>query len=87
MYPDRVRFLPAADASSAVSITTPGTANTSVSGRTAITTYSPPETLTLIGPGQDAYIRVLRLAPGQQMAGAFSADEIIQFVGSRVARG
>lgn len=80
-------LISAADASSTVEISTPGTMNTSVHGRTAFTTYSPPTTSTMIKPGQDAYIRVLRLAPGQPMAGAFSADEIIQYVGSRVARG
>jgi hypothetical protein len=80
-------LISAADASSAVEVSSPGTMNTSVYGRTAITTYSPPTTSTMIKPGQDAYIRVLRLAPGQQTAGAFSADEIIQYVGSRVARG
>jgi hypothetical protein len=42
----------------------------------------------LIEPGEDAYIRVLKLAPGQQPSGAgvFSAAEIIQFVGARVKR-
>jgi hypothetical protein len=81
------QLISADDASSKVSITTPGTANSSVSGGTAFTTYAPPTTSTFIKPGQDAYIRVLRLPPGQQAAGAFSADEIIQFIGSRVQRG
>ncbi len=42
---------------------------------------------TVIKPGEDAYIRVLKLAPGQQAQGAFSAAEIIQFTGPRVQRG
>jgi hypothetical protein len=76
------------DASRATTITTPGTMNTSVVGNTAFTTYSPGSTDTYIKPGQDAYIRVMRLPPGQAAPpGTFAADEIIQFVGSRIARG
>jgi hypothetical protein len=82
------QLISANDASRQDVITTPGSVNTSVVGQTAISTYTPPTTSTMIKPGQDAYIRVLRLTPGQQPpAGAFAADEIIQFVGSRVKRG
>ena len=40
----------------------------------------------VIKPGEDVYIRVLKLATGQQAQGAFSAAEIIQFTGPRVKR-
>src|SRR5690348_13073937 len=43
-----------------------GHANTTVVGNQAFTTYSPPSVSNLIKPGQDVYIRVLKLAPGQQ---------------------
>ena len=77
----------AADASSAGYITTPGQARTSVVGNTAYTTYSPGMVHQYMKPGQDVYIRVLTITPGQPPPpGAFSADEIIQFVGSRVKR-
>ena len=77
----------AANASSAGYITTPGQAQTSVIGNTAYTTYSPGMVHQYIKPGQDTYIRVITVGPGQPPPpGAFSADEIIQFVGSRVKR-
>jgi hypothetical protein len=42
---------------------------------------------TEIKPGEDAHIRVLKLSPGTSApTGAYNADEIIQFVGSRVKR-
>lgn len=53
---------------------------------TAPSQYSPGSVNSVVKPGQDAYIRVLRLAPGQQVQGAISADEIIQFTGPRVKR-
>jgi hypothetical protein len=74
------------DASSTGSFTTQGQATTTVVGRTAYTSYSPGQTVEIFKPGQDNYIRVLRLGPGQQAPGAISADEIIQFVGQRVNR-
>jgi hypothetical protein len=41
-----------------------------------------------VKPGQDTYIRVFTVAPGQvPPPGVMSADEIMQFVGSRVKRG
>jgi hypothetical protein len=44
-------------------------------------------TSTSIKPGEDAYIRVFRLRPGEQApANSFLAEEIIRFVGSRVRR-
>jgi hypothetical protein len=40
-----------------------------------------------VKPGQDTYIRVMSIAPGQPApAGALSADEIMRYVGSRVKR-
>lgn len=73
-------------ANQAVQITTGGSATTSVVGNTAYTSYSPPVTSTMIKPGQNVYIKVVRLGPGQQAQGAISAAEIIQFTGARVKR-
>ena len=52
---------------------------------TAPTKFGPGSVDAVIKPGQDVYIRILK--PGQQVQGAFSADEIIQFTGPRVQRG
>jgi hypothetical protein len=80
-------IISAADASSVGQITIPGTAQTHFVGNFAYTTYDPPTTHRYIRPGQDTYIRVLTVAPGQAPPpGAFSADEIIQFIGKRVPR-
>ena len=76
----------AADASSASTIVTPGTSTTTFSGNTAYTIRSPGSVDNIVKPGQDVYIRVLKLAPGQQVQGSFAADEIIQFIGPRVQR-
>ncbi|MGA8293790.1 MAG: hypothetical protein WB820_15065 [Rhodoplanes sp.] len=68
-------------------ITTPGTATTSIVGSTAVTTVMPATSEIVIKPGQDVYIRVLRVAPGQAAPpGALDADELINFIGSRVRR-
>jgi hypothetical protein len=75
-----------ADASRVGSYTTPGTAQTSVYGNMAFTTFTPGSTTTFVKPGENAYIRVLKLAPGQQVQGAINAAEIIQFIGPRVQR-
>jgi hypothetical protein len=75
------------DASRQVTVTSPGSATTTVAGGVAVTSYSPPTSDTVIKPGQDAYVRILKVSAGQQApAGAFSADEIVKFVGSRVQR-
>ncbi|SRR5712691_8327558 len=67
---------------------TPLDVNPSAVGRPAISTATPPTTSTSIKPGQDVYIRVLRLAPGEQApGGSFAADEIIELVGRRAKRG
>ncbi len=77
----------AADASRVVVGQTASTMQTSVIGQTAFTTYNPGSTYTIIKPGEQAYIRVLRLRPGEAPpAGALSADEIIQYIGPRVKR-
>jgi hypothetical protein len=75
-----------ADASRASTIVTPGTSTTSFVGQQAYTTTSPGSVDTVIKPGQDVYIRVLKLPPGPLPQGVYSAAEIIQFVGSRVQR-
>jgi hypothetical protein len=76
----------AADASRASTIVAPGTSTTTFSGRSAITVTSPGSVDTVIKPGQDVYIRVLKLPPGPAPQGVISAAEIIQFVGPRIQR-
>lgn len=82
------QIISAGDASRQVSYTSPGSSQTTLVGRnSAFTTYTPAETTTLIKPGQDAFIRVVTVPTGSQPpSGAISADEIINFVGSRVKR-
>ena len=56
--------------------TTPGTAETTFTGRTAVITYTPGSTYNIVMPGQDAYIRVLKVPRGSTPpAGAISADD------------
>jgi hypothetical protein len=80
------QIINAADASRASTIVTPGESTTTVVGHQAFTTTSPGSVDTVIKPGQDVYIRVLKLAPGTATQGVYSAAEIIQFVGPRVQR-
>jgi hypothetical protein len=81
------QIISASDASSAGHIVTPGQMQTSVVGNTAYTTYSPSTVHQYVKPGQDTYIRVVKIGQGQMPPhGAFSAEEIIQYVGSRVKR-
>ena len=76
------------DASRAVYLSTPGTATTTYSGNRAYTSIDPGSVDKLIKPGQDTIIKVLSVGAGQPVPpGAMSADEVIQFVGSRVQRG
>lgn len=78
----------AADATSVSFGQTAGTAQTSIIGRTAFTTYTPSATYSIVKPGQDTYIQVLKIKPTETVPqGALSADEIIKFIGSRVQRG
>jgi hypothetical protein len=80
-------IISASDASRAGHIVTPGQMQTSVVGNTAYTTYNPGTVHQYIKPGQDTYIRVFTIGPGQHAPqGALSADEIIRYVGSRVQR-
>ena len=73
------------DASSQGVIETPGTATTTFAGRTAFTTFSPGSVHTYVKPGQDAYVRVLKIPPGAQPPpGALDANEIIRFIGPRL---
>lgn len=81
-------MISAEDASRTGAYVMPGQAQTSFNGNVATTTYSPPTAIPIHKPGQDTYIRVLRLTPGQTPPpGAISADEIITNVGGRVKRG
>lgn len=80
------QIINAADASRASTIVTPGSSTTTIVGRQAFTTTAPGSVDTVIKPGQDVYIRVLKLPPGPTPQGTYSAVEIIQFVGSRVER-
>ena len=76
------------DASRVGQIDMPGSSRTTFSGNTASTTYSPAESIPVFKPGQDIYIRVLTLKPGEiAPEGAIAAEEIIHFVGKRVDRG
>jgi len=69
-------------------ITTPGVAETTIHGNMATTTYSGGTTTEFIKPGQDAYIRVLKVAPGSSPPpGAISADETIKVCWAARSRG
>ena len=73
------------DASRTSQYVTGGNAYTTYSGNTATTNYNPPVVQSYFKPGEDAYIRVIKVNAGENPpAGANSAAEIIQFVGSRV---
>jgi hypothetical protein len=80
------QMVSAADASRASTFVTPGTSTTNFVGNTAFTTTSPGSVHTVIKPGQDVYVRVLKSAPNAPTPGVYSAAEIIQFVGPRVQR-
>jgi hypothetical protein len=81
------QIISAADASRASTIVSPGSSTTTVVGRQALTTTSPGSVDTVIKPGEDVYVRMLKqLPPGPLPQGTYSAAEIIQFVGSRVQR-
>lgn len=80
------QIISSADASRASTIVSGGGTTTTVVGNQAFTSGSTAVADTVIRPGQDVYIRVLKLTPGQQAQGVFSATEIIQFTGPRVKR-
>jgi hypothetical protein len=68
-------------------VVTPGAAQTTIQGRTAVTTYSPGSVDTYIKPGQDTYVRVVKVPAGAAPPpGALSADEIIRFIGPRLSK-
>lgn len=76
-----------ADATRTGTVVVPGQSQTTIAGQTAYTTYSPATVHQFVKPGQDTYIRVITVAAGQAPPpGAIQADEIIQYVGSRVKR-
>jgi hypothetical protein len=61
----------------------PGTATSAIE-RAADSAHHSETTSAMIKPGRDAYIRVLRLGPGQQPPiGVFAVDELMKFVGWR----
>jgi hypothetical protein len=67
---------------------TPEQMQTSAVGNVTFTADDPGTVRSLIKPGQDTYIRVLKVPPGHAPPpGGLSADEIIFFVGGRVKRG
>ena len=80
------QIVSAGDASRASTFVTPGSSTTTFAGNHAFTTTSPGSVDTVIKPGQDVYIRVLKIAPTGPTPGVYSAAEIIQFTGSRVQR-
>jgi len=81
------QIISAADASRSSTFVTPGSSTTTFVGNQAFTTTSPGSVDTVIKPGQDVFVRVLKLPPNTPAApGLYSAAEIIQFVGSRVQR-
>lgn len=69
------QIISAADASRSATIVSPGTSTTSFVGNQAFTTTSPGSVDTVIKPGQDVYVRVLKLPPGPTRQGAYSAPE------------
>ena len=76
------------DASRVDQFVTSGTSRTTFAGNTAYTTYNPGQVHNFYKPGQDTYIRIMTIPQGHAPPhGAISADEVIQYVGSRVARG
>jgi hypothetical protein len=76
------------DSSRVDQIMTPGTAQTTVTGSTAFTTYNPAQSIPIFKPGQDIYIRLVTVKQNESPpAGAISADEIVKYVGGRIERG
>ena len=72
-------IIESADASKMGSITTPGSAQTSIYGNTAYTTYSPGSTTNYIKPGQDTLVRFCK----GQCTGMMRASEVISNLGSK----
>jgi hypothetical protein len=77
-----------ADASTKSSTITPGARQTTLVGATRTSIYTPAVINRQMLPGQDAYIRVIKIAAGEAApADAKSADEIIKYIGGRIPRG
>ena len=80
------KLISASDANRQVDFTPSESGAPSVIGRAA-DSANRSATSAMIKPGQDAYIRVLRLTPGEQPpSGFFAADEIMQTIGRRLKR-
>jgi hypothetical protein len=76
------------DASTKSSTITPGARQSTLVGATRTSVYTPATINRQIQPGQDAYIRVIKLSPQEAVPpDAKSADEIIKYIGGRIARG
>jgi hypothetical protein len=77
-----------ADASAKSSTITPGARQSVVAGNTRRSVYMPSTISRQMLPGQDAYIRVIKIADGEAAPPeAKSADEIIKYIGGRIPRG
>jgi hypothetical protein len=64
---------------------TPGVAQTSIMGHTAITTYTPGATYNVVKPGEALIIRVLRLSSGESPpVGAWPAQDLANTIGPRL---
>jgi hypothetical protein len=76
------------DASTKSSTITPGARQSTLVGATRTSVYTPSVINRQMQPGQDAYIRVIKVAAGDAApAEAKSADEIIKYIGGRIPRG
>jgi hypothetical protein len=76
----------AADSTSRSIGQTPGTVSTSLIGNTAFTTYNPGMTYDVVKPGSDVIIQIGTLPSGQQVPGAFNAQEVFDSINPRVRR-
>jgi hypothetical protein len=77
-----------ADASTKSSTITPGARQSVVTGNTRRSVYTPSTVSRQMLPGQDAYIRVIKVPDGDVAPPeAKSADEIIKYIGGRIPRG
>jgi hypothetical protein len=76
------------DASTKSSTITPGARQSTLVGATRTSVYTPAVINRQMNPGQDAYIRVIKVTAGDTApADAKSADEIIKYIGGRIPRG
>lgn len=77
-------IISSADASRTGAFSTPGSAHTTFVGDTAFTTWTPGHTSVFVKPGSDVLIRIV--PNGMTLDGAIDANEVVQFIGSRVQR-